>query len=310
MILCDINKKTIFIDQRDVLYLIPNIHNPQPALSGVVVLYNPDCSVLANIYSYLEVLDKVYVVDNSDKPDNELQCILKRDTRISYHFFGCNLGVARALNFGAQLALDGKSDWLLTMDQDSRFVGDNLPRMLQSIEKVDYGTVGMVCSRYSPKNRYVIGVGDRFNDLLVGITSGSFLNLDLYHKTGPFMEELFIDQVDHEYCLRLRSKGYRIVQIKDVFVDHQLGNSKNHLFFRSSHHNPIRRYYMSRNRFYVANMYKELYPRFYWTEMVRATIELMKIILMEDEKKRKIKAIYLGFLDYRSGRFDRDVKTL
>lgn len=38
-------------------------------LAGVVVLYHPDESVLQNIQSYLSDLDKLYVIDNSENPE-------------------------------------------------------------------------------------------------------------------------------------------------------------------------------------------------------------------------------------------------
>lgn len=49
-------------------------------LAGVVVLYHPDDSVYSNILSYVDELDVLYVVDNSDLTrisDKEKQVINK-----------------------------------------------------------------------------------------------------------------------------------------------------------------------------------------------------------------------------------------
>jgi len=41
-------------------------------LAGVIVLYNPDGSVINNIVSYIDSLSHLYVIDNSENPDNSL----------------------------------------------------------------------------------------------------------------------------------------------------------------------------------------------------------------------------------------------
>ncbi len=41
------------------------------------------------------------------------------------------------------------------------------------------------------------------------------------------MEDLFIDSVDTEYCLRLKKNGYRVVRLNEAILYHPLGDSKN-----------------------------------------------------------------------------------
>ena len=52
------------------------------------------------------------------------------------------------------------------------------------------------------------------------MTSGSFLNLKVYKEAGPFVDKLFIDYVDFEYCLRLKKKGFKIYKLNNTYMQH------------------------------------------------------------------------------------------
>ena len=105
------------------------------------------------------------------------------------------------------------------------------------------------------------------------MTSGNLVNLDAFRQVGPFMDELFIDSVDHEYCIRLQINGYKVIQLNGVLLEHTLGERRKHLFiyplnfFKKNksivsykivnNHNYIRKYYMVRNRLYVSRKYTQ-----------------------------------------------------
>ncbi len=66
-------------------------------IAGVVVLYNPDQTVVANIKSYLDFLQTLYVIDNTEKLNLEIVEQLKKlARRIQYLALGANNGVAHA----------------------------------------------------------------------------------------------------------------------------------------------------------------------------------------------------------------------
>lgn len=48
--------------------------------------------------------------------------------------------------------------------------------------------------------------------------------MEAYKKIKGFNNELFIDTVDTDFCYRLLLNGYRIIQLKNIYLDHQLGN--------------------------------------------------------------------------------------
>ncbi len=55
------------------------------------------------------------------------------------------------------------------------------------------------------------------------ITSGSFVQLDILREIGGFKDELFIDSVDDEYCMRARDHGFAIIEATAFGTEHKIG---------------------------------------------------------------------------------------
>ena len=115
------------------------------------------------------------------------------------------------------------------------------------------------------------------------MTSGNLLNLDIFNKIGPFREDFFIDYVDNEYCLKLNTYGYRIIQIKDAFLHHNLGYQNKHSYFglkntTTINYDPIRRYYSTKNRLKTRKLYYRYYPLFCLKDIYLLLIQFFKII--------------------------------
>ncbi|MHB8208270.1 glycosyltransferase, partial [Mucilaginibacter sp.] len=79
---------------------------------GVTVLYNADNTVIANIESYINDLDQLYVVDNSEPINEALIATLKKLPNCVYINNNGNKGIANALNVGAKLAVEAGATWL------------------------------------------------------------------------------------------------------------------------------------------------------------------------------------------------------
>ena len=100
-------------------------------LSGTVIWYNPSNDSVINLRTYFPYVEKLYIVDNSEQDNSKL---LTEDirTKIEYIPNFQNLGIARALNIGCERAVNDKFEWILTMDQDSKF-NNNFEYFLQEI---------------------------------------------------------------------------------------------------------------------------------------------------------------------------------
>lgn len=95
--------------------------------------------------------------------------------------------------------------------------------------------------------------------------SGSLLNLRAYKAVGPFLDELFVDWVGHEYCFRYVRPGYRIVVANHIRLKHRLGEVKQKRLLGFlpvcwQLHSPTRLYCKSCNSLYVINHHGKLLP--------------------------------------------------
>jgi rhamnosyltransferase len=80
------------------------------------------------------------------------------------------------------------------------------------------------------------------------IASGSLLSVEALRLVGGMCEDLFIDLVDIEWCLRARSLGYQSFGVCGALLRHTLGESPRSVGGRKVvHHSPLRSYYFFRN---------------------------------------------------------------
>jgi rhamnosyltransferase len=278
-------------------------------IAGVVVLYNPDIECIKNINSYLDQVNYLYVIDNSETKNTALYNKLILSPKLKYIVNKENVGVARALNQAAELAKQNNYSFLLTMDQDSSADSELIKYYADYLSSNDISKLGILSPVVVYQPEIINTDSTSIKEIEVAITSGCLLNLNASQKSGPFDEKLFIDYVDFEYCLRLRKKRFKILQLGKTKIYHQLGKlEKRDFFFKTiyvTHHLPARYYYRTRNRFYVAKKYFSSFPLFVLKDFFVFLNELLKIIFFEEKKSLKIKLILYGFYDFLLSKYGR-----
>ena len=270
-------------------------------VAGIVTLYNPTDKDIKNISTYIDDIDKLYIIDNTEGKDNKDR--IPDNKKIEYIFKNKNLGVATAMNMGAEKALKEGYNWLLTMDQDTTFNPGVMDKMKEVIAKEDTSKVGIVCPWHhtklkdkKPKTEY-----DDPHDVM---TSGNLVNLDIWKKIGGYKDEFFIDGIDIEYCMNLHKNGYHILRINTIEIEHNLGdifykNIRGRLFL-CTNHAPIRRYYIMRNYHYIKDMYEKDDPGYCYS-LISQKHNMIGVLLFEKQKIKKIKMYLRGYKDYKKG---------
>lgn len=280
-------------------------------IAGVVVLYNPEQAVIANIESYINDIDILYVVDNSDQKQSNIIDALLKNSKIEYINSNGNQGIAHALNIGANKAIEMGYEWLLTMDQDSSFPPIVFKKYLECIQQtLQSKQIAIFSPNYLKANN--IEPSCSFTEKLTTITSGSLLNLHAYSIIGEFNQELFIDEVDHEYCLRAQLYNYKVVQFETIFLQHQIGSQIKIKLLGKVHfkniHAPIRHYYMTRNSLYILFKYHNKFPS-YTRNHIWKVFKTLLFALIYGEKKF-IRSIYIlqairHFLMGKMGKYEQ-----
>lgn len=273
-------------------------------VAGMITMYNSDYSVIDRIDTYASQVETLFVVDNSEYTNTTLVSAIKdKFFNVKYINNNGNVGIASALNIASKSALKENFSYLLMMDDDSEAT-DSLVDELVSIAARDGVGIASPKSDTDDLNSGVV-------EVLTTITSGSVLRLDAYVQVGPFMDELFIDWVDHEYCFRLQKFGYKVMLANDIKLKHRLGLKKTLLFagfikvsWRS--HSPVRLYYKFRNSLYVLNLYRHLLPITFTLYSYKELLEdVIKIIFLEDGKRQYCKLVVRALIDFVKGRLGK-----
>lgn len=296
-------------------------------VGAVLVAYNISQERLqAALAAVMPQVLRLLLVDNSDAgvpvprellPEN-LDCLRFPD----------NPGPGAAHNQGISWARAQGFSHLLILDQDSEPAPDMVAELLRPFaEETADGRLAMTGPAWQNRNssrspcfqRLRSPFGKRIYvhklparalveaDLL--ISSGSLLSLAAAEALGPMREEFFIDRIDTDWCLRAKSRGYRLVGVPAAKLAHQLGEESAHIWLgiwrRLPLHRPERYYYMFRNSILL---YQTRYASWAWTlfDFCRlAGILLLLCPCVKKDRGARLKYIWQGILHGCQGRTGR-----
>jgi rhamnosyltransferase len=275
------------------------------SIAAGVVLFIPGTNTVSNILTYAGQVAELFVFDNSPTESREVVQELRTKIPLTYLEAGKNLGIGAALNHLANAAGGKGYRFLLTMDQDSWFGGQDLNELISVAEESDQ--IGIVSPYHQAGDDVLQNQPGEREEMVTTMTSGNLLNLAVYRSIGGFDEKLFIDSVDLDFCLRLRLNGYKIIWMKSVVLEHRVGNASPRTFFgwtvHPTNHSAIRWFYQTRNWFYVIHRYGAQFPDFFRVQKKRFWKSVLKMVFFENDRTRKLIMMCRGYLAWRHNDF-------
>jgi len=264
-------------------------------LAGIV-LYNPDIERLKmNLKAVSGQVSEILLVNNGSENTEQIQKLIQEKNNIYLLDNKKNIGIAAALNEIGDYALQKNIDMFLTLDQDS-VICENMVSVLSRI--LEDEKVGVSCPYIDRKHNFTSE--NKVYEVETAITSGSLVKTSVWKLIGGFWEYLFIDEVDHEFCYQVRQKGYKIMQTREVSVDHIIGVPFTKTIlghtFHPTNHSPFRRYYIARNDLIMAHLYPKEKSPFPHRKILLFRIAV-SILFCESQKSQKLKAIFKGIKD-------------
>lgn len=283
-------------------------------ICAVVVTYHPLAQYADNILALGPQVDKVLVVDNGSSED-ALIPIRHSLAAIDGVLMpmGRNLGIGAALNVALRFATEHGFKWLATFDQDSRVTEGMIATMLSTLDEYAYRErVAIITPRHVDQrlrkiiqDRAFAGAGQGWRLLVTTLTSGNVVRVQAALDAGGFDEGLFIDYVDHEFCLRLRRSGHQVLEASNATLLHSLGRMqwRKILGLRIAVVNQpsTRRYYISRNRLIVWRNYWRSVPLWVMRDVRRFFSETLLILLFESDATGKLRMTLKGVKDALAG---------
>lgn len=231
-------------------------------ICAIVVTYGPDPAALAALLrACAPQVARVIVVDNGSAGD-----VAALAPGCDFIGLPENLGLAAGLNRGIARARECGATHVVLFDQDSVPASDMVAKLLAGE------------ARLRELGKRVAAVGPRFVDVKTGerdaviapaacywkrasapeferfieagylISSGQLIALETISAVGAMREDLFIDYVDIEWCLRARTLGLRSYTVEDAAMAHDLGDRAVRIGPATrTLHTPLRHYYIVRN---------------------------------------------------------------
>lgn len=299
--------------------------SPNARIAALVVTYLPDQALPERLNRLLAQVERIVIVDNGSDAASLVSIQRAAEhAEVSVVRNADNLGIATALNQGmAILAAEGY-DWVFTSDQDSAVIEGCIAALVDTVARDrDASSVALVGA-----NREEAGdaLGHRWlrprrgppffervtcdrigsDGVTLVITSGTLVSVAAFRELGPFMDELFIDFVDFEYCLRARSSGYRILVSCAARLLHRVGARTSAqlagVTLRPTHHGPLRKYYLFRNAVVVMRKYGATFPHWLAYQLAALLEVLLGIVLVEERSLTKLRACVVGVWDGLRGR--------
>ena len=272
-------------------------------ICAVVVAYFPDEGFEARLQTILPQVGRLVIVDNTpDTISLSPEIIAAWGERLHSIANHTNRGVAAALNQGLEYASQQGYPWVLTLDQDTQCY----PNMLTILGNVYDDCIhrpAVIGSNYlDPRNHKpkVPPHGNKCLEQKTVITSGSLVDAGVARAAGGFREDYFIDQVDHEFCLRVRAHGYRVVISREPVMAHSVGRPGGvdvPFLGILPNHPPLRKYYIARNTVVTISTYWRQEPEWCLRRFVRLILGLGYMAVLEENRLAKVWAFTAGIAD-------------
>jgi rhamnosyltransferase len=278
---------------------------PANSVCAVVVAFFPDDHFESRLAVVLPQVQVLVIVDNTPEPaDDRLRRLASQyGTHVRVIENRRNLGIATALNQGLAYALENGCQWIVTLDQDSQCYPDMVDTLLEVYAACTPAPAVVGSNYFDARNarEEVKGAAAaQWQARKTVITSGSLIDTRLAQGIGGFRDDYFIDQVDHEFCLRARRHGHRIVISVKPAMAHSVGNAggvRLPLLGTLPNHRAVRKYYIARNTVVTVAGYWRDEPAWCARRLLRLILGLFLMATLEQQRVTKVRAFAAGIVD-------------
>lgn len=237
---------------------------------SLIITYNPEHARLRLVLdSLLPQVDGVLIVDNASS--NSIEHALQfYSNSVCIRKLSENVGIAKAQNIGIQWLRQQNAEYVLLMDHDSVPAPDMVVSLLSSYKRLlecdmPIAVVGPMYAdrRFSDHSPFIrienlklrrlqCEPGHVFVEVSYLVASGNLIRISTFDVVGEMNEDLFIDYVDIEWCLRASSMGLKSYGVCNAYMDHYLGDQPIVIMSKKyPSRSPLRHYYMFRNAIYL-----------------------------------------------------------
>lgn len=277
----------------------------QERICAVVTAYFPDAAFGQRLAHVLPQVDALVVIDNTPGGGctKRLDSLFSQTQHATVIELGDNKGIATALNKGLDHALANHCSLMVSLDQDSVCYPDMIDTLMTVRNEVPIQTAVIGGNYFDARNGISkIPVSGNKNWILqkTVITSGCMIETSIAKELGGFREDYFIDQVDHEFCLRMRAHGYAVAMTRKPVMSHSVGEDNGPsipVLGILPGQSPSRKYYVARNSLITIANHFHTDTTWCFIRLFRLVLSLPLTLVLEEHRLTNAKAFLLGCLD-------------
>lgn len=242
-------------------------------VTAIIVTFNPE------ILSFRKVIDSIHsqvsstiLVDNGSSNATDIINLISTIPNIHPLFNEENIGLASAQNLAIRHIIESNmTDYVIFFDQDSVLNDGFISNLLEthiSLRNSGEQVAAVGPSFIDPSNNKEypatvyhgpfikrVALSNKPVEATFIIASGCLVELETLKVIGNMKDELFIDYIDVEWCLRAKSMGYKVFIAPNAKMRHTIGDNRITILGRTiSVHSPLRRYYLVRNSFFMVRL--------------------------------------------------------
>ncbi len=278
------------------------------SICAIVVTHRPDTTFRERLQALAPQVAHSLVIYNGfdsvpgDGPHGDHRTLLAHPVN--------NLSAAQ--NLGIRWAREHGHSHILLMDDDSTPSATMVTQLIATLPAKGIAVANLQEEDTPRALRHVVSEngywgwpkrihrGETLPNIVTAIASGSLIPLSVIEQVGLMDEQLVIDYIDKEFCLRLRSRGYSITMAGDAVLHHRIGKASKHGPVTCLNHSPERRYTIWRNRAICIGRYSNCFT-FVAFDLAGMVYDLIRVIGFESNKKHKLLAMWHGLIDAFSG---------
>lgn len=236
----------------------------------IIVNYNKYIETIRAVESVLvsNVSDKydlnILLIDNSESEDyfNYLSAYFFNKPRIFVLKNPKNLGFAKAVNIGINIALKDGFDYILLLNNDAYLDENCLSKLIDFANQINEigllsptifyaldpnrvwssgGYFDMFLSRIKMllKNKIVskeelCKTAPQFVDFISGCVM--LIKKEIIERVGLLDDRFFLYNEDLDYCLRVKSQGFKIAYVPSAFAFHEISVVKDRTNYFTMYH--------------------------------------------------------------------------
>ncbi|EIO4105704.1 TPA: hypothetical protein ACGU4U_001496 [Vibrio vulnificus] len=266
----------------------------------LLTTYNPCVLSLSfNISTYIQQCGKIYLVDNSPNPfeysllPSSIEIISLRE----------NKGIAMAQNIAYEAAKNDGYNFFIEIDQDSKLSENYVYDIFYEYTKIVeahgpiLGVGPVAISETQGLDYYGYGALEIPIPVEHTLSSGFFYSSQAVEVCGLKNENLFIDLVDWEWCMRGKSSGLPSFVTPNVKILHSLGEGHKVIGpFKIGVPKPFRHYYQFRNTILLSSM---KHIPIYWKlkNILKIIFKMFIYPILLDEGKSRLRFMIKGIFD-------------